>query len=114
MSQENVEIIRGGFERWTEGGRTSDAIPGELYAEDVEWDLSAYPLVDFPNRGIGRDALLSNIAEYFAGWRDYHGDVRELIDAGDDVIVVLHEAARIGRPPSAMCFRSGRCAMVWS
>ncbi len=46
MSQENVEIIRGGFARWTEGGRTSDA--------------------------------------------------------GDDVIVVLHEAARIGNSGSLL------------
>jgi hypothetical protein len=36
----------------------------------VEWDLSAYPLVDFPNRGRGLDALVKNWIEYFAGWTE--------------------------------------------
>jgi ketosteroid isomerase-like protein len=96
MSQENVEITRRAFERWTEGGGTVDAIPAEAYAEDVEWDLSAYPLVDLPSRGSGRDNVLRVFAQYLSGWKSYRPEAREFIDAGDDVIVVLHEAARIG------------------
>ena len=37
-SQENVDMRRA-FEQWQEGGGTLDAIPVEIYAEDVEWDL---------------------------------------------------------------------------
>ena len=87
--------MRSGFQRWIEGGGAPDAIPRELYAEDVEWDLSAYPLVDLPTRGRGRDELFETFASYYRGWRDYRPEVREFIDAGDDVVVVLHEMAQI-------------------
>jgi ketosteroid isomerase-like protein len=111
VSRENVDLIRRGFERWIGGGASADSVPVELYADDVEWDLSAYPLVDFETRGSGRDALLSNMAGYFAGWRDYEADVREFIDAGDDVIAVLHEAARIGDSGSLI---EREVAQVWT
>ena len=96
MSEENVERVRSGIERWADGGFGVDAISVDLYAPDVEWDLSAYPLVDFPNRGRGRESLFSNLTEFFAGWREYRSEVTECIDAGQDVIVVTHETARIG------------------
>jgi ketosteroid isomerase-like protein len=95
MSRENVEIMREGFRRWVEGGGVPEAIPRELYAEEVEWDLSAYPLVDIPTRGRGRDDLFEAFHSYYRGWRDYRPEVRDVIDAGDDVIVVLHETAKI-------------------
>ena len=95
MSQENVEITRHAFDQWQDGGGTFDAIPVEIYAEDVEWDLSAYPLVDVPSRGSGRDNLFKAFARYFAGWKNYQPEVKELIGAGEDVIAVLHEAASI-------------------
>jgi ketosteroid isomerase-like protein len=95
MSQENVEIMRRAFEQWQDGGGTFDAIPIEAYAEDVQWDLSAYPLVDLPNRGSGRDNLLETFARYLSGWRNYRPEVREYIDAGENVVVVLHETAGI-------------------
>ena len=95
MSQENVEITRRSFQRWQDGGGTLDAIPVEIYAEDVEWDLSAYPLVDVPSRGKGREHLFDTFARYFAGWKNYQPEVTEFIDAGENVIAVLHEKAGI-------------------
>ena len=68
----------------------------ETLAEDIEWDISAHPLPDWPNRGKGREELLRHFAVYLTGWQGYESEVRELIDAGDDVVVVLHETARIG------------------
>jgi ketosteroid isomerase-like protein len=95
VSRQNVEVIRSAYERWAAGGATAEAIPVDIYTEDVEWDLSAYPLVDLPTRGRGRDNLLDTFAKYLTGWRDYHPEVREFIDAGEHVIAVLHEQARI-------------------
>ena len=95
MSQENVEITRRAYTRWQDGGGTLDAIPMETYAENIEWDLSAYPLVDLPSRGSGRDNLFRAFAAYFAGWRNYQGEVTEFIDAEENVIAVLHEKATI-------------------
>ena len=95
MSQENVEITRRRFEQWQANGGTFDAIPIEAYAEDVEWDLSAYPLVDLPSRGSGRDQLFDTFANYFSGWKNYSPEAREYIDAGENVVVVLHEEATV-------------------
>ena len=95
MSQENVEITRRAFERWQEGGGTFEAIPVEVYAEDVEWDLSAYPLVDLPSQGKGRERLFETFAQYLAGWKNYQPETKEFIEAGEDVIAVVHEKAGI-------------------
>ncbi len=96
MSEENVEIIRRAWEQWQRGGETPDAIPVELYADDVEWDISGYPTVDLPSRGSGRDKLLDLFGTYFSGWTSYQGEVTEFIDAGENVVGVLHEKTRIG------------------
>jgi ketosteroid isomerase-like protein len=96
MSEENVEITRRGWNLWLSGGATADAVPLDYFHEDVEWDLSALPLVDLPTRGRGRDGLMELFARYFSGWRNYRAEVRELVDAGDDVIIVLHEMVSIG------------------
>ena len=95
MSQENVEITRRAFERWLDGGGAFDAIPVDIYAENVEWDLSAYPLVDVPSRGSERNNLFKTFAQYLAGWKNYQPEAKEFIDAGEDVIAVLHEKASI-------------------
>ena len=93
MSQENVERTRHSFECW---------ISGDLEAwyatidPDVGWDISAHPLPDVPNHGRGRDALRDEmLAVYLSGWVDYSAEVTEMVDAGDDVVVVLHETARM-------------------
>ena len=64
---------------------------------NIGWDISTHPLPDVPNLGRGRDALLTDmLATYLAGWNDYSAEVKELIDAGDQVIMVLHETAKMG------------------
>jgi hypothetical protein len=55
---ENVDLLRREFDRWQAAGARVEAIPAELDTEDVEWDISAYPLVDLETRGRGRDNLL--------------------------------------------------------
>ena len=115
---DNVEITRRGLERWMSAGATADGVPAELYHEDVEWDLSAAPLVDLPTRGSGRDELLRLFGRYLSGWRDYRAEVAELIGAGDDVIIVLHETVSIGASDTPLereifhvyTYRDGRVA----
>jgi ketosteroid isomerase-like protein len=93
--EDNVETLRRAFERWQEGGAGFDAIPVELYAEDVEWDLSAYPLVDLATRGKGRDNLLDTFERYLSGWKNYEPEAQELTAAGEHVVVALHERATV-------------------
>ena len=92
MSEENVELVRQGFEHWR-SGKLHEWI--KTVDPDVEWDLSAHPLPDFPDRGSGRDALVSHLADYLTGWNDYEVTAGELIDGGDEVILLVHERARM-------------------
>ena len=92
MSEENVEVVRRGFELWQEG-RVNEWI--KTLDADIEWDVSAHPLPDFPNTGSGRDALAGHLGAYLSGWNDYETSIKELIDRGDEVIAIMHERARM-------------------
>ncbi len=92
MSEENVELVKQGFEHWREG-RIDKWLT--TVDPDIEWDLSAHPLPDFPDRGKGRDALVKHLTGYLAGWNDYEVTADELIDGGDDVVLIAHERARM-------------------
>jgi uncharacterized protein len=93
MSQENVETARKSFDLWRSGDL--DAWVDTL-DPNVGWDISTHPLPDVPNHGRGRDALLTVVlATYASGWNDYSAELTELIDAGDRVVAVLHETAKM-------------------
>jgi len=92
MSEENLERARRTFKRFEAG----DPSWTEVLHPDIEWDISAHPLPDVPNRGQGRDELLAFLSTYFSGWNDYRSELRELVDAGDDFVAVLHETVRMG------------------
>jgi ketosteroid isomerase-like protein len=94
MSEENVDVVRRGMDLWLagdfEGWRT-------MIDPDIGWDISAHPLPDVPNHGRGRDALVTDmLAVYMSGWTDYSAELKETIDAGDQVVLVLHETAQMG------------------
>jgi uncharacterized protein len=92
MSEENVEILRRGFELFQDG-RIDEWV--QTLDTDIEWDISAHPLPDFPNTGSGRDAFVGHMGNYLSGWNDYETSIKELIDRGDDVVAIMHERARM-------------------
>ena len=36
------------------------------------------------------------MATYLSGWTDYSAELKELVDAGDAVVAVIHETAMMG------------------
>jgi ketosteroid isomerase-like protein len=93
MSQENVETVGRAMDLWLRGDLDAWL---ELMDPDIGWDISTHPLPDVPNHGRGRDALMADmIVTYLSGWTDYSAELKEVIDAGDQVVVVLHETARM-------------------
>ena len=91
MSEANVQIMRRSFDLWKRGD-----LEGWLETIDpaIGWDISTHPLPDVPNRGRGRDALTTDMfATYLSGWNDYSAELKEVLDAGEHVILVLHEMA---------------------
>ena len=60
---------------------------------EVEW----HPPPDIPNAtvAIGRDALIANFQDWFGAWEDYRSVPEEILDGGDDrVVLCARESAR--------------------
>ena len=92
MSDENKQVVQRGHEARS-AGRIGDWI--ETLDPDIEWDISGYPVRRLPGAGRGRKEFVAHVTKYWSLWNDYSQDVKEMIDAGDNVVVVLHEHARM-------------------
>ena len=91
MSEENVELVRRGFDLWKGGD-----LEGWLETIDpaIGWDISTHPLPDVPNRGQGRESFITDmLTTYMSGWNDSPPSSRGFPGAGEHVILVAHETA---------------------
>jgi ketosteroid isomerase-like protein len=86
MSQENVEIVRRGYELYEAGDFEGVA---ELFAEDAEIPDAAGLGVAGTATGAryGPQGFLRAIEETLEAFEDYRNDIEEFIDAGDAVVV---------------------------
>src|SRR5215207_5107425 len=89
MSQENVALVRSAFAAAERGD------PQGILDAEVEWDLSAYAGLDMPAQGTGAENYLRLMERYRRAWLDYHVELKELVDAGPEVVIVVHETARM-------------------
>ncbi len=86
-----MEVVRRGTEEWLRGNLEAWV---ETIDPEIAWDISTHPLPDVPNRGQGREALMTDmLATYLSGWNDYSAEIKEVSEAGEQVILVLHETA---------------------
>jgi ketosteroid isomerase-like protein len=92
MSRENLEVVQRGHEARS-AGRVGEWI--DTLDPDIEWDISGYPLPEFPERGRGRDSFVGHVTKYWSLWNDYAQTAMKTIDVGDDVVVFLRERARL-------------------
>ncbi|HEX3511563.1 MAG TPA: nuclear transport factor 2 family protein [Solirubrobacteraceae bacterium] len=92
MSQDNTEVVRRGQEARS-AGRIGEWIT--TLDPEIEWDISGYPLPDFPLQGKGRAAFVAHVTKYWSIWNDYSQTVQKTVDIGDEVLVFLHESARL-------------------
>ncbi len=108
MSQENLDVVQRGHEARS-AGRIGEWI-GTL-DPNIEWDISGYPLPEFPVRGSGRDAFVGHVTKYWSLWNDYAQSVVRKMDVGDDVVVFVHESARMRHSDDAV---EREVAMIWT
>jgi ketosteroid isomerase-like protein len=108
MSQDNVEVVRRGQEARS-AGRFDEWI--HTLDPEIEWDISGYPLPDFPERGSGRSEFIAHVTKYWSRWNDYAQTVQRTIEVGDDVLVILREQARM-RNSDALVDRE--VATIWT
>jgi ketosteroid isomerase-like protein len=86
MSQENVDVIRRGFEHWL--------ATGEFRAPaDLVWDVSN---LGWPDQQVylGAEGGTQFNAEWADAWDDWEIEVEEYIDAGERVVVILNQRGR--------------------
>jgi ketosteroid isomerase-like protein len=87
MSQENLEIVRSVFDATNRGDW--DTVLA-AYSPDTEWDDRDLRPEGAVYRGI--DAMRAEMRAWFGTWSNYHQEIEQLLDAGDDVVVVLRES----------------------
>ena len=103
MSQENVEVIKRGYARWT-------ATREVLAPDDLVWDVSN---LGWPGQQIyrGREGADQFNAEWAAAWDDWEMEIEDYVDAGERVVVIFKQRGRskVSGIPVEM-----RCAQVWT
>lgn len=107
MSEENVEIVRRGYEQFSATGR----VDAELAWPDFVWDMSNFH--GWPERqayeGVsGTEAFLH---DWTAAWDDWELEVEALQDPGDKVVGLVRQR---GRSRSAGMLVEMSFAQVWT
>lgn len=107
MSQENVEIVRQGYERFAASGE----VVVELTTDDLVWNMSNFH--GWPEQQVyeGLDGVQVFISEWMNAWEDWELEVEALLDAGDRVVALVHQRGRskAAEMPVEMSF-----AQVWT
>jgi len=92
MSQENVEVVERGYQAFE---RRDVPAMVELLSEDFELDISGHPVPDLPDHGVGAEHFVDFMATYLAGFDDYALQIMRLLEAGDEIVALLHDSAHI-------------------
>ena len=98
MSQENVDIVRAAWEAFDDGD-VDRAF--EVFAANVDWDVPQDSWGDFGGgghyRGVG--GVAGWLADRYGAWEPFELDAEEILDAGDDRVIVVLSAR--GREPGS-------------
>ena len=105
MSQENVEVLRAGFEAWNAGDM--DALR-DLYDPAVTWrGPEGWPE---PGPFVGRDAVMRQLEQMRETWDADAAEPVEFIDAGESVVGRFIWRG-MGQGPEADIAASSVCTM---
>jgi ketosteroid isomerase-like protein len=89
MSESNIHAIQTMFDAFKKRD-----IAGAL--ESVDDDIELEPSSTFPGQEVyrGHEGVLRFFAMFFEAWDEYHAEPIEFVDAGENVVVVVHQRAR--------------------
>ena len=90
VSEENVEIVRRGYERFI---ATGDFL-AEAVDPDFVWDMSTFH--SWPERQTyeGLEGAQEFMSEWVGSWDDWQLEVEELRDAGAQVVAIVRQRGR--------------------
>jgi ketosteroid isomerase-like protein len=96
MSQENVEIVRTlaeGFQH------RQHERAFEFYDPEIEWDASNLEQLIPDVAGVyrGHEGVRTYWRRWLAAWSDLHFEIQELLDAGDQVVLLVRNQRQWGR-----------------
>jgi ketosteroid isomerase-like protein len=89
MTQESIELVR----RMLDLARSDPEAMYEAMAEDVEWDVSDLDLLG-RSKYHGRDQVREFFRDWVGAFDEWGYEAEELVDAGDAVVVRLHQWGR--------------------
>ena len=87
MSPENVEIVRAVFDATNR--KDWDTVLA-AYSSDTEWDDRDLRPEGAVHRGI--DAMSAEMRAWFGTWTGYRQEIEQVLDAGEQVVVVVRES----------------------
>jgi ketosteroid isomerase-like protein len=107
MSQENIEIVRQGYERFAATGQTDP----DLAAPEFLWDMSNFHGWPEQQTYEGPDAVQGFLEDWTGAFDEWELEVEALHDAGDTVVALVHQRGRskTAGMPVEMSF-----AQVWT
>jgi hypothetical protein len=101
MSQENVEVLRRGYEAFNRGDESALLeLAGEVATPDVEWGATgAFPGVEGMYRG--REAMPEWMELIRSEWEEFEVSLDDVLHDGDNVVVVAERLRGRGRESGA-------------
>jgi ketosteroid isomerase-like protein len=90
MSEQNIEILRRGYEHFLATGDFQE----EIIHPDFVWDMSTFR--DWPEKQTynGIDGAREFMRDWLEAWDDWRLEVESLHDAGDKVVAILRQRGR--------------------
>jgi ketosteroid isomerase-like protein len=90
MSEENVEIVRRGFEHF----RATGEFPADDIDPEFVWDMSTFRGWPEERTYAGIEGAQRFMRTWLEAWDDWQLDVESFHDAGDKVIVIVRQHGR--------------------
>ncbi len=90
MSQQNVEIVRRGYEYFREARDFREDVLGP----DFVWDMSTFRGWPEQQTYQGLEGARAFISDWVEAWDDWEVEVESLHDAGDKVAAILRQCGR--------------------
>jgi ketosteroid isomerase-like protein len=90
MSAENVEVVRRAYELFAERGDVSEETMGPGFV----WDMSTFHNWPERQKYEGIDGARQFLADWTGAWEDWSLEVKDLVDAGDQVVAIVHQSGR--------------------
>src|SRR5262245_47400675 len=90
MSEQNVDIVREGYERFVATGKFVE----ELATDDFVWDMSNFH--GWPEQQLyeGADGVQAFLSGWVDAWEEWELEMESVHDAGDRVVAFMHQRGR--------------------